>query len=142
MQRHLLLFLLLFPLSLPSRSIDSIFIGIPSQVLPILERNARLDMLDYYNAGMRAVGENTLGGQSVMLKKTADFVQLESTPASTWELRILTSGRDTLFLCIHSIKATGISSRLTAYDSDWKPWNQPPQSEVRRPLLFKRQPEH
>lgn len=53
----------LLALSLPAGaaatppSIDSLFAAVPATELPLLERNARLDMLDLYNYRMTAKGK-------------------------------------------------------------------------------------
>lgn len=100
--------------------IDSIFTHVPAEVLPLLERNARLDMLDYYNARMPAVGENTLGGQAFLLGKHPDLLRVEVTPVTVWELKVLTTERDTFFVVTRSLRAGGTASRLAAYDARWR----------------------
>lgn len=57
--------------------------------LPLLDRSARLDMLDYYEARMEARGTNTMGGTSVMTEKTDSTLTIRLTDLSTWHMEIL-----------------------------------------------------
>ncbi len=100
-------------------SIDKFFAQMPQAVLPILDRTARLDMIDLFNNGLLAKVENTYGGQSEMLRKTDEYIFIRCTDASTWQMRLLTLPHDTLIVCIHSFMAQGTSSQLSVYKRDW-----------------------
>ncbi|MBF0950389.1 MAG: DUF3256 family protein, partial [Alloprevotella tannerae] len=38
--------------------IDSVFVRVPTDILPMLDMNARLDMIDLYNYNMKAEAYN------------------------------------------------------------------------------------
>lgn len=123
MKRYFLSFLLVFFSTLVSaqtqHSIDKFFAQMPNAVLPILDKTARLDMIDLFNNGLLAKVENTYGGQSEMLRKTDGYIFIRCTDASTWQMQLLPLPHDTLIVCIHSYMAQGTSSRLTVYKHDW-----------------------
>ncbi len=91
----------------------------PTAVLPLLDKTARLDMIDLFNNGLLAKVENTYGGQSEMLRKTNEYIFIRCTDASTWQMRLLPLPHDTLIVCIHSFMAQGTSSQLSIYRHDW-----------------------
>ena len=59
----------------------------PQRVLPILDKTARLDMIDLYNNNLTAKAENIYGGQAEMLRKTDDFISIKCTESSNWQIR-------------------------------------------------------
>lgn len=121
MKRISLLFcLLLSAMQMRAQTMDSLFVTVPEPELPLLDRNARLDMLDLYNYKMTAKGENIFGGTSLMEVKEKDFVRLKLTEVSHWEMMRL-AGDSTHYVCIHTIEQPIRVSRIRCYDSDWKP---------------------
>lgn len=108
------------PTALSAQSCDHYFAQSPAAVLPLLDRTAKLDLLDLYNGSLPAKAENVLGGQAELLRKTDSFLSLRLTEASTWEMKVLPSGSDTLIVCIHSVEAGGVISRIRAYHTDWR----------------------
>lgn len=103
-----------------AQSIDSLFARAPRAVLPLLDRTARLDLLDLYNHNLTSRAENTLGGQSVMLKKTADYLYVQTTDAGSWQMKLLPTGRDTLLCVVRSVKAGGTSSQVEMFNASWQ----------------------
>lgn len=114
-------FILAFTAVLCTRanSIDSLFCHVPQNILPLLESNARLDMLDLYNCGMAARAENIFGGTSQMLAKGHDFVRIRLTDVSEWELKVLPSSPDTILCVVHTLKGVAGDSEVAFYGSNW-----------------------
>lgn len=69
-----------------AQTVDSAFVAVPDSVLPLLDRNARLDLLDYANAGMEAKVTNLMDGTTWLTEKTDSTVTLQLTPVSQWQL--------------------------------------------------------
>lgn len=103
-----------------AQSIDSVFVAVPERLLPLLDRNARLDLLDYADAGMEAKVTNRLNGTTQLTGKSDTLVTLRLTPASQWSLRLVTDAdgavtyvvRQTYFL-------PEAYCREVRYDADW-----------------------
>lgn len=119
-QLILSLLLALLPLTGRAVNIDTLFAHVPPAVLDLLDQTSRLDLLDLYNHGMEARAENIYGGQSQMTEKTASSLTLRLTDVSTWQLRLLPDGRDTLIACIHSVTAGATGSQLKLYNRHWQ----------------------
>lgn len=100
--------------------VDSLFANIPRDVLPMLDRTARLDMIDLYNSGLPAKAENVLGGQAEMVLKTADHIALRTSDVGSWQLKVLPSAHDVFVLCIRTLQRGGLSSSLSVYNRHWQ----------------------
>lgn len=103
-----------------AQHLEQYFAQTPTAVLPLLDKTAKLDLLDLYNGHLPAKAENLLGGQSEIVRKTDTFLSLRLTDVSSWEMKVLSSGNDTTIACIHSVKAGSTTSQLTAYDTQWR----------------------
>ena len=104
-----------------AQSIDTLFTAVPMSELPLLERNARLDMLDLYNYKMAAKGENIFGGTSTMTKKSAHHIAVDLTESSRWEMMRLCSGTDTIYACLHTTYCPAGETKASFYHTDWTP---------------------
>lgn len=98
--------------------IDSLFLLCPLTELPLLDMEARMDMLDYYAARMEARGTNRMGGVSVLLHKTDSTLYVRLTDVSEWQMELLPDQtiRTTYTLC-----APDIPDRITTrtYTHNW-----------------------
>lgn len=112
--------LLLAPTLVHAQPIDTLFAKVPRHILPMLDRTSRLDLLDLYNNKLPAKAENIYGGQSQLLKKTADYMLVKTTDVGTWQIKLLPAGHDTLISCIYSVKASGVSSRIFMFQRNWQ----------------------
>lgn len=101
-----------------AQTIDSLFVKAPTDVLPMLDRTARLNMLDYYNSGMDAIAENTLGGRSVLERKDGSMLRIRTTDSSVMEIIWLKSSR--LILCLHTLQIPAKQTYLELYDESWQ----------------------
>lgn len=99
--------------------IDSLFLLLPMSELPLLDRSARLDMLDYYAASLPARATNTLGGESVLTAKTDSTLSIHLTDVSDWQLSVLPDGT---LLCTHTLHGTSRPDivAIRRYDSSAK----------------------
>lgn len=103
-----------------AKSIDEVFKSAPSQVLPLLDNTARLDMLDYYNSGMSNSTGNNLGGGSAITGRGAERMDLKITDASTMELALLPAQNDSLIVVISTVMTPVADSKISVFSSDWK----------------------
>lgn len=113
-----------------AQRIDSLFAAVPESVCPMLDRNTRLDMLDLYDYNMKAKGDNIFGGESVMTYKSDALIRISLTPVSRWELLLLKNDTATVIASIHTIQSPAAESRLTLYDTAWRPLPVPPMPEL------------
>ena len=103
-----------------ARDIDSLFLEVPEQVMPLLEHGSRLDMLDLYNCGMEALVINDMGGEARLLKKDSVSFLASTTDVSRVELRQLSYKKDTIYSCVRTVDLPEPYSQITFLDKSWK----------------------
>ena len=70
-------------------------VDMPSDVLDIVPASARLDMIDYLRVDTLRYVPNAMNGLSRLLPPVTDsFVEMEVTPVSTVQIKILPEGGD------------------------------------------------
>ena len=116
--------------SASAQSMDSLFVHIPNEVLPMLVRNTRLDMLDLYNCGMKAEVENDFGGRACLLQKDSVHLLVQTSNVSRLELRVLPSDGDTLLGCVRTVETPAAYSQVQFFTRNWKPVRSPLSDEV------------
>lgn len=75
--------------SVDPENIDSVFTNLPSELMPLLTRNDRLDLLDYHKAGMEARVSNLLGGNTSLVERNDTTLCLQLTAVSRWRLTLV-----------------------------------------------------
>lgn len=75
--------------SVVPENIDSVFTNLPSELMPLLARNDRLDLLDYHKAGMEARVTNLLGGTTTLVERNDTTLSLQLTSVSRWRLTLV-----------------------------------------------------
>lgn len=102
------------------------FQNAPASVFPMLDRNARLDMIDYFNSGSSTPTRNQLNGKSRITAMDSDAVTIELTDASVYQVVLLPrkAKSDTLFALIRTVKLPAHDSDLRLYNSNWEPVDQ------------------
>lgn len=94
------------------------FTSAPRKVLPLLDTNARLDMVDYFNSNMSTGTGNAYGGKSRITAISPEKVSVAMTDASTWDFIIL-PGKTPMIAVITTVATPAPDSRMTVYSSDW-----------------------
>jgi len=78
-------------LAAPAQEITmrDVFSQMPDTIVPYLDKNNRLDFVDFIDSHMDAVVTNSLGGKSTMDTLTADYLSLKLNEASSLQMRLL-----------------------------------------------------
>ncbi len=108
-----------FALTASAVDINELFVNAPQHILPLLDTNARMDMLDLYIYEMEADVENRYEGRSKLKFRSDSSLIVSLTDASTWELHLFPRQSDTLLVCIHTIATPMERSRIAFYDKNW-----------------------
>lgn len=93
----------------------------PQSVFPLLDKNTRLDMLDYFQAGMPHESVNALDGGSAVTALAPETVSLKMTDASTVQLFVVPTKNDTVIGVITTVSTPAGDSSLNLYTSKWTP---------------------
>ena len=103
-----------------AQDIRALFMDAPEEVLPLLPRNARADCIDFADAGMSYPVSNLLGGESTLKVLTDNYLLLQTTSASTMEMKVLPCGDSFVICVIKSVSAEATDSRMAFYTSGWE----------------------
>lgn len=94
------------------------FTTAPRKILPLLDNNARLDMVDYFNSNMTTGTGNAYGGKSRITAISPEKVTVAMTDASTWDFIVL-PGKTPMIAVITTVATPAPDSRMTVYSQDW-----------------------
>ncbi len=72
----------------PAQTIRELFRSMPDTIAPYLSKNAKLDMMDFMDANMKAAVNNELGGESQMLFLSDDSLAIKLSDALMLELSL------------------------------------------------------
>lgn len=110
------------------------FATAPRSVFPLLDTNTRLDMLDYYRAGMKNESSNALGGTSAVLEASPASLKVKMSDASVAQLFLVpVSATDTVIGVIRTVATPGHDSSITLYGKRWEAL--PAQRQFSAPVL-------
>ncbi len=87
----LLSVLLLTPAEAQSLTIRDVFSSMPDSLLPTLTKNNRLDLIDFFEAKMKAEVTNRLEGSAELLALSSDSLSLRTSKAQTVTLYLIST---------------------------------------------------
>ena len=129
MKRVLILFLISqfsFLMS-PAQNVREMFKTMPDSLAPYLSVNNRLDMMDFVDAGMKAIVTNQLGGDTEMTFLSDDSLSVKMNSAFLLDLKIQKQDTTTV-VCLKRTYLTQkgqyevVSQTFTSY---WRPLSKP-----------------
>ncbi|ROT18674.1 DUF3256 family protein [Muribaculaceae bacterium Isolate-110 (HZI)] len=97
------------------------FTTAPTGIFPLLDKNTRLDMVDYYNSDLATPSANRLQGRSAITSLTPATITVKITDSSSAQIALLPAGRDTIIAVISTVATPGLDSTIKFYDSNWAP---------------------
>lgn len=121
-------------LTAPAQNIREVFRAMPDSIMPYLTKNAKLDMMDFMDANMKAAVNNELGGESRMLFLSDDSLAIKMSNALMLELSL--EKVDTNMVIVmkrtYQIKERHEEVLINRFSSSWRPINE---SLIRSTLL-------
>lgn len=129
MKRGLIIFLISqfsFLMS-PAQNVRELFKTMPDSLAPYLSVNNRLDMMDFVDAGMKAIVTNQLGGDTEMTFLSDDSLSVKMNSAFLLDLKIQKQDTTTV-VCLKRTYLTQkgqyevVSQTFTSY---WRPLSKP-----------------
>lgn len=114
-----LIVLLLALVNAHARTAADFFLDMPNKHLPLLDRNTRLDMLDYFNAGLETASKTGLGGQARILSNHPARLLLQVSRDATVEIALVKAANDTLVALIETVKTPIHDSSVTVMNKDF-----------------------
>ena len=103
-----------------ARTALEFFVDLPVERFNMLSRTTRLDMIDYFNAGLTTPSENVFGGKSRILAASDLSADILVSKNSVATLAVIPNDGDTVVALIETVKTpTPDSSAGFVRASDW-----------------------
>ncbi len=104
-----------------AQDINTLFIGMPDSISPLLTKVNRQDFADFLASDMKAEVKNRFGGNSEMLELTNDYLKINTTSVSSEEMKLLPVNDSVKVIClVRTFKAPAADSDIKFYSTDWK----------------------
>lgn len=89
-------------------------------VFSTIDKSSRMDMVDYYNSGMKIEIDNSLGGKSKIEEMTPTYMKVKLSESATVEMQMEVAGKtDTLLFVIKTLKTPALDSSIKVFDRYW-----------------------
>lgn len=120
--KHIIFILfVLSTLNFQAQDLKSLFIALPDSLSPLLTKVNREDFGDFLASNMKAEVRNRFGRTSEMKILTDNYLLLQSSSASTVEMKLLPLNDSTQIICVvQTYMAPAADSKISFYDTSWK----------------------
>lgn len=118
----LILLIAILATQLAAQTAKELYLNIPDTLMPLLTEVNRADFIDFLESNMRAEVTNRLGGKSEMKTLTDTYISIQTTPQSTWQMKLLPArnGKDTIICVVNTITTPVPDSRIQFFDTRWR----------------------
>ena len=100
----------------------TLFINVPDSLCPLLTKVIREDCIDFLSSKMKAQVENRFGQKSEMTDLSKDYIRMQMTPETSWQMKVLALNDTTNVICtVATACAPACDSSIRFYTTDWKP---------------------
>ncbi len=107
-----------------SRTIKDFFISEPNDIFIIVDKNTRLDLLDYYDGGRIVSTQNALGDDTQLIDISNDYLSIQLSESSTVEMQLIYPSRNDTVIVVNQIIYTPVpDSKLMFFDKNWEKLN-------------------
>lgn len=108
--------------SLQAQEAKTLFVNIPDSLTPLLTKVNREDCIDFLESKMKAQIDNRFGKKSEMTDLGKDYIRMQMSPQTSWQMKVLTLNDSTKVVCtVSTACAPACDSSIRFYTTDWKP---------------------
>lgn len=108
-------------LPLQAQQAKTFFVSMPDTILPLLTEINRADCIDFLESNMRAQVTNRLDGKSEMTKLTDDYIAMNLSSQSRWQMKLLALNDSTQIICtVTTVCAPACDSHIKFYTTKWE----------------------
>ena len=115
----LTLTLLTMVLGMEGRTVRDFFASEPGELLTLVPKTVRLDMLDYYDSGTIVQANNNMGSGTQLDTVTDNFLRLRTSDVKTLEMRLMRWKNDTIIAVVETVETPVKDSHITFYNKHW-----------------------
>ncbi len=123
--RHIIALLLcIIGSTATAQSISEAWKNAPKQVVPTIEPNRRMDMVDLYNAGQKATAPTLLDGTAEITAMGKSYINVKLSDCNTLQIKQVADKDKTLYIVIRTVYAPAAASRIEIYDNTWQRYDE------------------
>lgn len=101
------------------------FTTAPNTVFPLLEKNTRLDMVDYFNSGLASASSNKLDGKTSITLLSDSDIRFTMSSSSAYQIAILPSKDGDIIALIETVATPAPDSNISFYTDQWSSIDKP-----------------
>ena len=98
----------------------TVFIKSPQSVLPTIDKNTRLDMVDYFRGGMSTSSATSLNGEARVTSMNDQQIEFTTSDNGRMLMAPLKLGKDTVIVVVKTTEIPVADSRVEVYS--WPGW--------------------
>lgn len=107
--------------SLHAQEAKTLFINMPDSLSLLLTKVNREDCIDFLESKMKAQVDNRFGKKSEMTELGKDYIRMQMSPQTTWQMKVLALNDTTNVICtVSTACAPACDSSIRFYTTDWK----------------------
>lgn len=104
-----------------AQDMKSVFVNMPDSIAPLLTKINREDCVDFLASDMKAQVKNRFDKQSELKSLTDDYLLMQVTDVSTWEMKLLPINDSIKVICvIKTLCASVCDSEIHFYTTGWQ----------------------
>lgn len=105
-----------------AKEAKTLFVNMPDSLSPLLTQVNRADCIDFLESKMKAQVENRFGKKSEMTDLSKDYIRMQMSPQTVWQMKVLVLNDSTNVICtVSTACAPACDSHIHFYTTDWKP---------------------
>lgn len=101
-------------------TIKDLFFNEPGYLYPILKKNARMDLVDYYNEGRMVDVKNDIGGNSRFLEVKPNYISTQVTSSTQVDLLLIEDKKDTIIVAVTTNELPAKDSKIVFFNTKWQ----------------------
>lgn len=102
-----------------AQNIKNIFLDMPESITPLLSSVNKADFIDFLDSNMKAVVKNKFSRDSEMKTLGKDYIFIQMTEESTWQMKILPYKESYLIAITSTVCGPAKDSFLKIYSASW-----------------------
>ena len=107
--------------SVQAKSLKDLWVSMPDSLLPTLDRNLRLELVELEEMGVKPNVKNLLGEECDMDTLTNDYLECTTSKVARLQMTYLPSSAEDSVLCvIKTFRAPSKESEIRFYDQGWR----------------------
>lgn len=108
-------------ISVQAQEAKTLFVNMPESLSPLLTAVNRADCIDFIESKMKAQVDNRFGKKSEMTDLSKDYIRIQMSPETTWQMKVLAVNDSTNVICTVATACGPVcDSNVRFYNTKWQ----------------------